>query len=66
MNVVNALENERLDSLCFRHYSHLRGAVEAVLAANPLLSEQPERLPQGLAVRMPALPDPQARRVRLW
>jgi phage tail protein X len=61
--------DDRLDLLCWRHYGHLRGSVEAVLAANyglAAVTESAARLPSGLELTMPDLP-PQARGlIRLW
>jgi phage tail protein X len=64
--VLVSRDGERLDTLCQRHYGHLRGSVEAVLAANPGLSSYPPHLPGGVPILLPELPDPQPARVRLW
>lgn len=59
-------DGERLDTLCRRHYGHLRGSVEAVLAANPGLATRTPHLPGGVRVVLPPLPAPAPARVRLW
>jgi phage tail protein X len=57
-----------LDLICWRHYGFQTGTVEAVLAANHGVSEQPPILPEGLVIQLPDLPRPRATppAVRLW
>ncbi len=60
--------NDRLDVICGRHYGSQSGAVEAVLKANPGLSNDGPMLPAGLMIELPNL-DPVAalsQTVRLW
>lgn len=59
---------DRLDRLAYKRYGHLSGTVEAVLAANPGLAEQPSLLPEGVAVVLPDLPGVKRlpRTVKLW
>ncbi|MFN3595306.1 MAG: tail protein X [Thiobacillaceae bacterium] len=48
---------ERIDLICHRWYGTLAGTVERVLAANPgLAARDPARLPAGLPLVMPPLP----------
>lgn len=59
-----ARAGERLDLICHRHYGHLNGTVEAVLAANPGLAARinPAHLSGGEVLILPA---PAARRSTL-
>lgn len=53
--VTNA--GDMLDHICWRHYNGTQsGAVEAVLAANRGLADQPPVLPPGLSIMLPDLP----------
>ena len=64
---VTTVDGNRLDLLCWRHYGHLHGSVEAVLEANPGLAEYAPVLPAGMEITMPELPDPRrVTEVRLW
>ena len=38
---IRTLQAETVDALCWRHYGRTRGAVEAVLQANPGLASAP-------------------------
>lgn len=55
-------DGERLDLICWRYYGRLSGrVVEQVLAANPgLAARDPARLPAGLPLVMPPLPQQRA------
>jgi len=70
MNEIITTGTERLDTLCWRHYGHLQGTVEAVLAANIGLADtatdERGRLPAGVRIIMPALPAPLPAKVVLW
>lgn len=60
---------DRLDIICFRHYGHLKGSVEAVMKANPFLSEQPGVLPSGVYITLPVLSEPESKAIKtvsLW
>lgn len=48
-------DGDMLDDLCWRHYGRQSGAVEAVLDANPGLSEQGPVYPAGLTLTLPEL-----------
>lgn len=64
---IRTLQAETVDALCWRHYGRTRGAVEAVLQANPGLASCGLILPQGILVLMPALPAPAPKpTVSLW
>jgi phage tail protein X len=57
-----------LDLICWRHYGHQRGVVEATLVANPALARQPLVLPGGLRITLPDDPTPRGptSTVKLW
>ena len=59
-------DGDVLDTLCYWHYGHLTGTVEAVLDANPRLAELPQPYPAGLEIVFPDLPPPATQAVRLW
>lgn len=64
---IRTLQAETVDALCWRHYGHTLGAVEAVLQANPGLASCGLILPQGSLVLMPTLPAPATKTtVSLW
>lgn len=64
---VRTHQGETVDALCWRHYGHTLGAVEAVLQANPGLASCGLILPQGILVLMPTLPAPAPKpTVSLW
>ncbi|ANI13100.1 phage tail protein [Pseudomonas citronellolis] len=64
--ICRTADGDCLDSLCQYHYGHLLGSVEAVLEANPGLTDEPQPLRAGLLIRLPELPPPSDPRVRLW
>ena len=51
-------DGDSLDAVCWRHYGRQAGAVEAVLEANPGLSEVGPVLPAGFVLGLPDLPRP--------
>ena len=62
-------EGDVLDELCWRHYGRQSGAVEAVLAANPGLSDLGPIYPSGVLIALPDLAPAAAETpapVRLW
>jgi len=65
---IRAQQNDTVDALCWRHYGRTAGVTEAVLEANPGLSDHGPTLPQGLLVQMPEAPAaaPQRQMVHLW
>jgi phage tail protein X len=74
MRIYETKQGDMLDLICYRLYDGRQaGAVEAVLEANqPInLSQYPERLPRGLKITLPDLPNsatalPLLQRTRLW
>lgn len=62
---------DRLDAICFKHYGHLKGTVEAVLNANEGLAESQSLVLQaGLVINLPSIvtttETPITPKVRLW
>ena len=49
-------DGDSLDAICWKHYGRQAGAVEAVLEANPGLSEVGPVLPAGFVIGLPELP----------
>ncbi|KNC89854.1 tail protein X [Trabulsiella odontotermitis] len=63
---VKALQGDTVDLLCWRHYGATRGVTEAVLSANPGLSNV-VFLEAGQEVELPELPrTTQRETVQLW
>ena len=48
-------DGDVLDAVCLAWYGRARGAVEAVLAANPGLAERGPVLPAGILIELPEL-----------
>ncbi|MDD1014702.1 tail protein X [Pseudomonas rubra] len=59
-------EGDVLDTLCQHYYGHLNGTVEAVLAANQGLAEQPQPFCSGVLILLPELPTTSDATVQLW
>lgn len=66
MTSYTTIDGDMVDAVCRRHYGRRRGAVEAVLAANPGLAAQGPLLPAGVEILLPDLPDPAPPVERLW
>ncbi|NKC11800.1 MAG: phage tail protein [Gammaproteobacteria bacterium] len=66
--IYRTREGDMLDAICWRHYRcQSGGTVEAVLEANPGLSDGGVIVPAGVRISLPMLAEPQAARtVRLW
>ncbi|MGA9701145.1 tail protein X [Pseudomonas sp.] len=64
--ICRTSDGDLLDTLCYQHYGHLNGTVEAVLAANRLLADEPQPLRTGLLITFPDLPEPLGEQVQLW
>ena len=60
------LAGDMVDAVCHAHYGRRRGAVEAVLAANPGLAAMGPVLPAGVEILLPELPPPGPPIARLW
>ncbi|VVN89307.1 hypothetical protein PS706_01772 [Pseudomonas fluorescens] len=64
--ICRTSDGDLLDTLCYQHYGHLNGTVEAVLAANRLLADESQPLRVGLLITFPDLPEPFGEQVQLW
>lgn len=59
-------DGDMLDQICLAYYGSI-DPLPQVLAANPLLAEQPAVLPAGVLITLPdAQPTEQSQPVRLW
>ena len=59
-------DGDMLDQICLVYYGSI-DPLPHVLAANPLLAEQPAVLPAGVLIILPdAKPTEQSQPVRLW
>lgn len=63
---IRTSDGDVLDSLCYTHYGHLAGVVEAVLAANPGLADLPQPFAPGVMILLPDLAVQQQATVTLW
>jgi len=48
-------DGDLLDTLCHHYYGHLNRCVEAVLAANQGLADEPQPFRAGVLIRLPDL-----------
>lgn len=64
--ICRTSDGDLLDTLCYQHYGHLNGTVEAVLAANRLLADEPQPLGTGLLITFPDIERPTVEQVQLW
>lgn len=68
MKTVYALQNDTVDAICWRNYGRSSGVVEAVLEANPRLSQYGPFLPMGIKVELPEITTQQnkTQTIQLW
>jgi len=59
-------DGDLLDTVCHHYYGHLNGTVEAVLAANQGLADEPQPFRAGVIVLLPDLPAQTLEEVQLW
>jgi phage tail protein X len=65
--IVQALQGDTVDALCWRHYGRTAGVAEQTYAANPGLAEIGTVLPMGYPVDLPDQPaQPVTDRLQLW
>lgn len=50
---ITTLQGDTVDLVCWREYGRTRGALEAVLVANPGLADYGVVLPPGTVIEMP-------------
>lgn len=65
---IKSIQNDTIDSICWRYYGRSTGVVEQVLSANPQLDELGVLLPIGTDVVLPDLDSPQniQQSINLW
>lgn len=65
---IKSIQNDTIDSICWRYYGRSTGVVEQVLSANPQLDELGVILPIGTDVLLPDLDSPQniQHSINLW
>lgn len=65
---IKSIQNDTIDSICWRYYGRSVGVVEQVLSANPQLDEFGVILPIGTDVLLPDLDSPQNTQpsINLW
>lgn len=65
---IKSIQNDTIDSICWRYYGRSVGVVEQVLSANPQLDELGVILPIGTDVLLPDLDSPQNTQpsINLW
>ena len=65
---VYATQGDTVDAICWRIYGRTAGVTEAVLEANPGLSDFGSILPHGTQVAIPDAPPqaPELQMVNLW
>jgi len=61
-------DGDVLDAICWKHYGSQNGVVEAVLEANPHLSDQGAILATGVIIELPEIEivSQSENTVRLW
>lgn len=59
-------DGDLLDTLCQHYYGHLNGSVEAVLAANQGLADEPQPYRAGVLIKLPDLPAGTEAALVLW
>lgn len=59
-------DGDLLDTLCQHYYGHLNGSVEAVLAANQGLADEPQPYRAGVLIKLPDLPANTEAALVLW
>jgi phage tail protein X len=52
--------------VCHHYYGHLNGTVEAVLAANQGLADEPQPFRSGVIIFLPDLPAQTLESIQLW
>lgn len=68
MKTVKSIQNDTIDSICWRYYGLSSGVVEMVLQANPQLAELDPILPIATDVVLPDISTPQKTEttINLW
>jgi len=64
--ICRTSDGDLLDTVCHHYYGHLNGTVEAVLAANQGLADEPQPFRAGVIILLPDLPAQTLEEVQLW
>ncbi|OAI93497.1 tail protein X [Pseudomonas putida] len=64
--ICRTSDGDLLDTLCQHYYGHLRGSVEAVLAANQGLADEAQPFRAGVLIRLPVLSGASDSTLMLW
>lgn len=64
--ILRTSDGDILDTICYRHYGHLNGSVELVLANNYGLAAIPQPYRRGLLITLPDMPAVSSATIRLW
>ena len=65
---IIAIQNDTIDTICWREYGRSAGVVEMVLEANPSIIEHCVFIPMGTEVILPDIETPQQTKqtIQLW
>ena len=67
MSEYKTIDGDVLDAICADHYGTEHGTTEAVLVANPGLTERTGRLPAGITIYLPDIkPTTEVAMLHLW
>lgn len=64
--IYRTSDGDQLDTLCYLHYGHVKGTVEAVLDANRLLADEVQPLRAGILITFPDIAESVVEQVQLW
>ena len=66
VTTYRTVDGDRIDLICYNHYGHLTGTVEAVLDANQGLAAHGETYSAGIAITLPEIAPPGVQQIKLW
>lgn len=64
--ICRTADGDLLDTLCHQYYGHLTRSVEAVLAANQGLADEPQPFRAGVLIKLPDLVIETDSLISLW
>ena len=64
--ICRTADGDLLDTLCHQYYGHLNRTVEAVLAANQGLADEPQPFRAGVLITLPDLAIETGSVISLW
>lgn len=59
-------DDDMLDLICWEQYGQQRGIVERIYEANPQLINYDLKLPAGLVIKLPQIPNTEQRALERW